>query len=48
MLSNSDRPTVRSLYRGFRIDRLAARRYVNSDSRRRGPVGEVIVTNFRP
>lgn len=46
VLSNSDTPTVQSLYAGFRIDRVLARRNVNTRADRRGPVGEVVVRNF--
>ena len=47
MLSNSDTPTVRELYRGFRIDPVLAARYINSRGTRRGKVGEVVVSNFK-
>ncbi len=43
MLSNSDTPFVRSLYRGFRIDRVKCARAINSNAARRGEVDEVIV-----
>ncbi|HSK02469.1 MAG TPA: DNA adenine methylase [Kofleriaceae bacterium] len=43
MLSNSDTPFVRSLYRGFRIDRVKCPRAINSNAARRGEVDEVIV-----
>jgi DNA adenine methylase len=44
MLSNSDTPTVRTLYRGMRIDRVACPRAINSNASRRGDVDEVIAT----
>ncbi len=44
VLSNSDTPFIRDLYRGFRIDRVYARRAINSRADRRGRVGEVIVS----
>jgi DNA adenine methylase len=47
MLSNSDTKFVRSLYpksSGFRIDRVRARRSVNSNAAKRGAVNEVIIT----
>lgn len=44
MLSNSDTPFVRSLYRGaFRIDRVKCARAINSNASRRGEVDEVII-----
>jgi len=48
MLSNSDTPAVRDLYRAFRIDRVAAARSVNSNPQRRGKVSEVVVRSFGP
>ena len=44
MLSNSDTPFVRSLYKGFQIDRVKCSRAINSDAAKRGEVDEVIVT----
>jgi len=44
MLSNSDTPFVRSLYKGFQIDRVKCSRAINSNAARRGEVDEVIVT----
>ncbi len=46
MLSNSDTPEVRGLYRGFRIDRVAASRSVNSNPERRGKVAEIVVRSY--
>ncbi len=46
MLSNSDTPDARRLYAGFRIERLNARRAINSKADRRGPVGELVVLNY--
>jgi DNA adenine methylase len=44
MLSNSDTPFVRSLYRkDFKIDRVKCARAINSNAARRGEVDEVIV-----
>jgi DNA adenine methylase len=44
VLSNSDTPLIRELYKGFRIDQVYARRAINSRADRRGHVAEVIVT----
>ena len=45
MLSNSDTPFIRDLYRGFRIERVLAPRAINSRSKSRGPVNELVITN---
>jgi DNA adenine methylase len=44
MLSNSDTPFIRSLYKGFQIDRVKCARAINSNASRRGDVDEVIMT----
>ena len=46
MISNSDTEFVRSLYAGFRIERVWARRSINCKQDRRGPVSELIITNY--
>jgi DNA adenine methylase len=47
LLSNSDCATTRELYRGFdRIDRVTARRAINSVGQGRGPVDELLVRSF--
>jgi DNA adenine methylase len=46
MLSNSDVPFIRELYRGFRIDTVQAPRAVSCDPSTRGPVSEVVVRNY--
>jgi DNA adenine methylase len=46
MLSNSDTPFIRELYADFRIDTIHARRAINSDADKRGPVPEVVVRNY--
>jgi len=46
MLSNSDTPLVRDLYRDFNIHTVRARRSINRDGSKRGKISEVVVTNF--
>ncbi len=43
LLSNSDTPFVRSLYQGWRIDRVQCNRAINSKATKRGDVDEVII-----
>jgi DNA adenine methylase len=43
MLSNSDTPFIRTLYKGFKIDRVKCARAINSNASKRGDVDEVIV-----
>lgn len=43
MLSNSDTPFIRSIYKGFQIDRVKCSRAINSNASKRGDVDEVIV-----
>jgi DNA adenine methylase len=45
MLSNSDTPLIRELYRGFDIRELSARRYINSKGDGRGAICELVVLN---
>lgn len=45
MLSNSDTPLIRGLYRDFRIDTVKAPRAINSRANGRSSVDEVIITN---
>jgi DNA adenine methylase len=44
MLSNSDTPFIRSLYKGFGIERVKCARAINSNAAKRGDVDEVIMT----
>ena len=44
MLSNSDTPFTRKLYRGFKIDRVTCGRSINSNAKKRGKVNELIIT----
>ncbi len=46
MLSNSDTPLVRELYRGYSFLPFKARRAINSNASRRGPVKEVLIVNY--
>ncbi len=48
MLSNSDTPFIRRLYRRFRICGVEARRAINSKAERRGAIQEVVVLNYEP
>jgi DNA adenine methylase len=48
MLSNSDLPFVRNLYRGFTIHTVSARRAINRDGAGRGAVNEVLVCAINP
>jgi DNA adenine methylase len=45
MLSNSDTPLMHELYRGYAIQKVSARRAINSCADRRGTIGEIIVVN---
>ena len=46
MLSNSDVPFIRDLYRRFEVDIVAAPRAINCDAAKRGKVTEVVVRNY--
>lgn len=48
MLSNSGTPLVRGLYSEFRVAVLKARRAINSRGTGRGPIDELLITNFDP
>ena len=45
MLSNSDTPLVRELYKDYDIREVSARRSINSRADRRGPICELVVLN---
>lgn len=46
MLSNSDTPFTRDLYKKWRVDTVYAKRLINKDASKRGVVTEIIVTNY--
>jgi DNA adenine methylase len=46
MLSNSDTPFVRDLYKGFKLHTVKARRAVNCDGKKRGLISEVLVLSL--
>ncbi len=46
LLSNSFHPLVEKLYSGFRIETVAAPRFINCKGSSRGDVKELLVTNF--
>lgn len=46
MLSNSDTPFINELYSSYRIERVLARRAINSASKKRGQITEVLVLNY--
>ncbi len=46
MLSNSDTPFTRELYKKWRVDTVYAKRLINRDASKRGEVTEIIVTNY--
>jgi len=46
MLSNSDSPLVHELYRGFRVETVMAKRYINCKGERRGAIPEALVLNY--
>lgn len=46
MLSNSDTPLIKKLYKNYRIETVYAKRAINSKSSGRGKIPELIVLNF--
>jgi DNA adenine methylase len=47
LLSNSDTPKVRELYKDFTIETVTARRAINSNGQGRGKVNEVLIRNYQ-
>lgn len=46
LLSNSDTPETRKLYKGLKIEVIQARRAINSKATKRGKVNELLVRNY--
>jgi DNA adenine methylase len=46
MLSNSDTEFIRSLYKGYDIKTVYAKRAINSKGDKRGPVKELVIRNY--
>ncbi|NJK27723.1 MAG: DNA adenine methylase, partial [Coleofasciculaceae cyanobacterium SM2_3_26] len=46
MLSNSDCPLVRDLYRDFSLHPILAARAINSKGDRRGKIAELLITSY--
>jgi DNA adenine methylase len=46
MASNSDTPLIRELYAGFSIATITANRAINCKANGRGPVAELVITNY--
>ena len=46
LLSNSDHPEIRVLYRDYNIFKVSARRAINSKGGSRGPITELLITNY--
>ena len=46
LLSNSDHPLIRELYKDYEIITVKARRSINSNGNKRGEINEVLVRNY--
>jgi DNA adenine methylase len=46
MLSNSDTPFIRSIYKGFELHRVKCPRAINSNAAKRGDVDELVITGY--
>ncbi len=46
MLSNSDTPFIKGLYKRFHISIVKATRMINCDATKRGKINEVVITNY--
>lgn len=47
MLSNSDTPYIRKLYKKWNITKVSAKRFINCIAEKRGDVSEVVVRNYK-
>jgi DNA adenine methylase len=47
LMSNSSTQSVRDLYSEYHIDSVSARRSINSNGARRGPVDELLISNYQ-
>jgi DNA adenine methylase len=47
MLSNSDTPFIRNLYKKWHITKVSAKRFINCIAEKRGDVFEVVVRNYK-
>jgi DNA adenine methylase len=45
LLSNSDTPDTRRLFKSHHVENVKARRSINSNTSRRGPIGEILVSS---
>ena len=46
LLSNSDHPFIRELYKDYEIITVKAKRSINSNGNKRGEINEVLVRNY--
>lgn len=46
MLSNSDTPLIKKLYKGYKINKVEAKRAINCRADRRGVINELVVRNY--
>lgn len=46
MISNSDTPLIRTLFKTFKIETIRAPRNVNCKAHKRGAINELLISNF--
>lgn len=46
MQSNSDTKFIKELYKKYKITKVNAKRLINSKADQRGPIKEVVITNY--